>query len=106
MDAADRDLLHDLLDRSARPRLIGRQQAFKAASAGKQHYTLQLGATPDEAGAVVALSPLLARLATQGEIEAAAVGDEVLAMREWINTELAAQATGMAPTPYGRHSER
>jgi hypothetical protein len=99
-------LLHDLLDRSVRPRLIGRQQAFKAAAEGKQHYTLQLGATPDEASAVASLSPLLARLATQGEIEAAAVGPDVLTMREWINAELAAQSAGAAPTTYGDYSER
>ncbi|HEX3899004.1 MAG TPA: ATP-binding protein [Mycobacteriales bacterium] len=106
LEAADLGLLHDLLDRSARPRLIGRQQAFKAAAEGRQNYTLQLGAAPAEAAAVAALSPLLARLATHGEIEAAAVGDEVLAMREWINAELAAQATGGVPTPYGHHRER
>lgn len=106
LDEADLRLLHDLLDRSARPRLIGRQQAFKAAAEGRQHYTVQLGATPDEAAAVSELSPLLARLATQGEIDAAAVGEDVLAMREWINNELAGQSAGAPPTPFGRHSER
>jgi anti-sigma regulatory factor (Ser/Thr protein kinase) len=106
LDADDRDLLHNLLDRSARPRLIGRQQAFTAAAKGQLRYTLQLGASPDESTAVAALSPLLARLATQGEIEAAAVGEDVLTMREWINAELTAQATGSMPTPYGRHSDR
>jgi anti-sigma regulatory factor (Ser/Thr protein kinase) len=100
LSAKERDLLHELLDRSAGPRLVGRQAAFRAAAEGNSSYTLDLAATPDEAAAVAALTPLLARLATQGEIEAAAVADGVLAMRAWITTELAAQAAGEDPTPY------
>jgi hypothetical protein len=106
LDADDRDRLYELLDLSASPRLIGRQQAFTAAAEGKEHYTLQLTATPAEAAAVGELSELLARLATQGEIETEAVSEEVLSMRGWINAELAAQGSGAAPTAYGGQSER
>jgi hypothetical protein len=100
LTVADRDLLHELLERSARSRLVGRQAAFKAAAEGLVAYSLQLPVTPDEVAAMALLSPLLASLATQGEIEAAAVGDEVLSMRSWINEEITAQAGGAAPTPY------
>ncbi|HVU61208.1 MAG TPA: ATP-binding protein [Mycobacteriales bacterium] len=107
LDAADRDQLHALLDRSAGPRLVGRQQAFNAAAEGKQRYAMALRTTLAEAGALAELSALLARLATQSEIEAAAVGAEVLALREWINSELVAQSAGAAPTPYpAAHSDR
>jgi anti-sigma regulatory factor (Ser/Thr protein kinase) len=106
LDADDRDRLYELLDRSASPRLIGRHQAFMAAAEGKQHFALQLTATPAEAAAVGELSELLARLATQGEIEAAAVSEEVLSMRGWINAELAAQGSGAMPSAYGGQSER
>lgn len=96
----DRVRLHQLLDRSAGPRLIGRQAAFRAAAEGRAQYTLDLDTTADEAAAVSELSPLLAQLATQGEIEAASVGEDVLAMREWISAELVAQAAGEDPRPY------
>jgi hypothetical protein len=100
LTVADRDLLHELLERSARSRLVGRQAAFKAAAEGRTCYSLELLITADEVAAIALLSPLLARLATQGEIEAAAVGDEVLSMRSWINEEITAQAGGAAATPY------
>lgn len=102
----DLTLLHELLDRSAGPRLIGRQEAFKAAAEKQGHYTLPLTATPDEASAVSELTPLLARLAADSGFEVAAVGEEVIAMREWINAELAAQRSGKSPTPYPAQSER
>jgi anti-sigma regulatory factor (Ser/Thr protein kinase) len=103
---ADRELLHDLLDRSAGPRLIGRQAAFKAAADGSGRYTLRIAATPGEAAAVAELGPFLAQLATQGELDATAVGADVLAMREWVSSELAAQAAGAEPTPYPGHKLR
>lgn len=102
LDATDRDILHDLLERSARPRLVGRQTAFQAAAEGKERYSLTFTTTPDEVTAVALLSPFLARLTTARETEAAAVGDEVLGMRAWINAEITAQASGAEPTPYRR----
>ncbi|HVS69143.1 MAG TPA: SpoIIE family protein phosphatase [Mycobacteriales bacterium] len=106
--AADLEQLFELLERTARPRLLGRQAAFKAAAEGKTSYTLHLATTSDEAAALADLVPLLARLARECDIEGAAVGEDVLAMRAWINSEVAAQGSGSAPTPYAPlgHSDR
>ncbi len=103
----DLDLLRSLLERTARPRLVGRHAAFAAAADEEQTYTLQLTATEDEAEAMAQLGPLLGRLAVEGRFEAAAVDDEVIAMRAWVNSEITAQSAGAAPTPYRRpHSDR
>jgi anti-sigma regulatory factor (Ser/Thr protein kinase) len=96
----DLDLLMDLLERSARPRLLGRQAAFRAAAAGESTYTLETSSTSDEIAAMSQLGPLLAELAHEGRIEAAAVNEDVLEMRAWINKEIAAQIQGAAPTTF------
>jgi serine phosphatase RsbU (regulator of sigma subunit)/PAS domain-containing protein/anti-sigma regulatory factor (Ser/Thr protein kinase) len=107
LSPADLELLTDLLERSARPRLLGRQAAFVAAADSRETFTVQLSATADESAALAQLGPLLARLAADRRYEAAAVDPEVTAMRAWINAEVAAQAAGAAPTPYRAvHSER
>ncbi|HVV75356.1 MAG TPA: SpoIIE family protein phosphatase [Mycobacteriales bacterium] len=101
LDPDDLAQLRELLERSARPRLVGRQAAFKAAAEGETAFALQLAMTPDEAAAMAQLGPLLARLAADSGVDAAAVGADVVAMRAWINAEVAAQSAGAAPTPYG-----
>ena len=100
LEPPDLDLLMDLLERSARPRLVGRQAAFKAAADDETSYTLRTTTTPDEVAAMALLGPLLAHFAREGKIEAAIVGDDVLEMRAWINEEVAAQIQGASPTPF------
>jgi anti-sigma regulatory factor (Ser/Thr protein kinase) len=100
LDPADLSVLMNLLERSARPRLLGRQAAFRAAAAGQSSYTLQTPTTPDEIAAMSQLGPMLAELAHDGRIEAAAVSEEVIEMRAWINTEIAAQIQGAEPSPF------
>jgi anti-sigma regulatory factor (Ser/Thr protein kinase) len=106
LDPSDLDHLTDLLERSARPRLLGRQAAFKAAAGGQTSFTVELSTTPDEVAALAELGPLLARLATESAIESAAVGEEPLRMRAWINAEVAAQLGGADPTPFGEFVQR
>jgi hypothetical protein len=100
LSPSDRDRLHDLLDRSAAPRLLGRQEAFRASAEGKSSFTVHLAATADEAVALAELAPFLARLSVEEQLEAAAVGPDVLAMRAWINAEVAAQYAGREPTAF------
>jgi hypothetical protein len=42
MNTADRAVFYRLLERSAAPRLIGRQEAFRAAGQGLRQYTFEL----------------------------------------------------------------
>lgn len=100
LDPADLGVLMDLLERSARPRLLGRQAAFRAAAAGDSSYTLHAPTTPDEIAAMSRLGPMLAQLAREGRVESAVVSDDVIEMRAWINTEIAAQVRGAQPTPF------
>lgn len=100
LDPADLGVLMDLLERSARPRLLGRQAAFRAAAAGDSSYTLHAPTTPDEIAAMSQLGPMLAQLAHEGRVESAVVSDDVIEMRAWINTEIAAQVRGAQPTPF------
>jgi anti-sigma regulatory factor (Ser/Thr protein kinase) len=100
LEPADLGLLMDLLERSARPRLLGRQAAFKAAAEGATAFTLRMPTTPDEIAALAQLSAFLAQLAHEGRIEAAMVNHDVLEVRAWINTEIAAQLQGAEPTPF------
>lgn len=103
----DVELLRDLLDRTARPRLVGRQAAFGAVAEGRATFTLEMVTSPDEAAAMAELGPFLARLAAEGRLEAAAVDDDVIAMRAWVNAQVATQAAGAAPTPYApRYRDR
>lgn len=100
LDPADLAILLDLLERSARPRLLGRQAAFRAAAAGESTYTLRTSTTPDEIAAISQLGPLLAQLAHEGTVEAASVDEDVIEMRAWISSEIAAQVEGAEPTPF------
>lgn len=103
LDEADLDLLHDLLDRTAGARLLGRQAAFKAASRGAAHFDLELASTPDERQALADLVPLLARLARERAVETSGITVDVVALRMWINAEVAAQVAGAQPTPFAFH---
>lgn len=100
MDSDDLAVFHELLDRSAAPRLIGRQEAFRAAAKGLDEYSLELAVSVDELGAVGELVALLQRLAEVPGLEAGRVAAEVEVMRAWIPGEVAAQYAGRAPTPF------
>lgn len=100
MDSDDLAVFHQLLDRSAAPRLIGRQEAFRVAAKGLDEYSLELGVSVDELSAVGGLVALLQRLAEVPSLEAGWVAVEVEAMRAWIPGEVAAQYAGRAPMPF------
>lgn len=97
---SERDAFAELLEVSARPRLVGRQEAFHAAAAGRDTYSLRLTATPSEFVAIGELSVLLVRLAQLVRFVSGVVSGDVLAMRAWINSEVIAQQKGAPPTPY------
>lgn len=100
LSAADRESFLELLERSARPRLIGRQKAFQATVDGRPTYRLHLAATDGELAALGELSAILERLAVLGRDAHTAPTEAVLAMRAWINAEVRAQRSGAAPTAY------
>lgn len=100
LPASERESFAELLERSARPRLLGRQEAFQAAAAGRESYPLRLTATPSEFVAIGELSVFLLRLAQGVRFVSGAVSEDVLTMRAWINSEVIAQQRGAAPTPY------
>ena len=97
---ADRAVFYRLLERSAAPRLIGRQEAFRAAGRGLDRYTLELAVSADELSAVGELTDFLQSLADRSDLEAGAVPAEVEAMRAWLPGEVAAQYQGRAPSPF------
>ena len=100
---ADRATFYRLLERSAAPRLIGRQEAFRAAGLGLDRYTLELAVSADELTAVGELVDLLQRLARSSHLEAGQASAEVEAMRAWLPVEVAAQHAGQAPSPFPEH---
>ena len=100
MSVADRGTLHQLLQRSAAPRLIGRQEAFRAAAKGLDRYTLELDVSPDDVAAVSELMEVLQRLAVEYNLDAVKVPPEVDAMREWLPGEVMAQFQGRAPSAF------
>lgn len=100
MTPAGRDVFYRLLERSAGPRLIGRQEAFRAAAQGLASYTLELAVSADELRAVGELVGFLQRLQRISALEAGRVSSEVEAMRAWLPHEVAAQYAGRAPSPF------
>jgi anti-sigma regulatory factor (Ser/Thr protein kinase) len=96
----DRAIFLEQLERSARPRLIGRHEAFQAAAERRSSYRLHLAATDAELAAVGELSETLHRLAVTVLDAFTAVSDDVRSMRAWITAEIVAQRSGAAPTPY------
>jgi hypothetical protein len=100
MSVTDRENLNRLLQRSAAPRLVGRQEAFRAAAKGLDRYTLELDVSPDDVAAVSELMAVLQRLAAQSNSDAVKVPPEVEAMREWLPGEVMAQFQGRAPSPF------
>jgi hypothetical protein len=89
-----------LLESSAPLRLIGRQEAFRAAGQGRDHFTLELAVAAEEMEAVGRLSEFLGRLTTGSLLEAGKVDPEVTAMRAWLSHEVLAQHRGLPPTPF------
>jgi hypothetical protein len=100
MSPGDRQIFHRVLQRSAAPRLIGRQAAFRAAAKGLDRYTLELDVSPDELAALGEVTGVLQRLAIQSNLDAVKVPPEVEAMREWLPGEVMAQFRGQPPSPY------
>ncbi len=96
----EQEALYRLLERSAAPRLIGRQEAFRAAGRGQDRYTLELAVSGDEIAAVGELTVFLERLGRDTDLEAGQIPPEVEAMRAWIPGEVAAQYRGRAPSPF------
>jgi hypothetical protein len=96
----ERVMLHDLLERSAGPRLIGRQAAFRAAAAGRARYSLELATNRDELVAMGELRAFLDRLAAESNLDAREVTPEVAEMRSWLSAEMASQLAGNEPSAY------
>jgi hypothetical protein len=96
----ERDRLHELLERSAGPRLVGRQEAFRAAAAGEAHYSFKLATSPGEMQSVAELRDFLDRLGAESNLAAREVTDEVAAMRSWLSGEVASQLSGTDPSAY------
>jgi anti-sigma regulatory factor (Ser/Thr protein kinase) len=100
MRAVDQTTFADLLERSVRLRLIGRQAAFQAAADGRSHYSISSTATAAEVSALAELAPFLERLTSTSRLAVTTVSDEVMAMRAWINSEVATQLAGGTATPF------
>lgn len=98
--ADERAHLYRLLERSATPRLVGRHEAFRAAGAGQDRYTLELTVSADELAAVGELVAFLEHLARTAHLAAVKVPADVEAMRAWLPGEVAAQYAGHQPSPY------
>jgi anti-sigma regulatory factor (Ser/Thr protein kinase) len=96
----EREQFLALLERTAAVRLAGRHAAFRAAAANRASYTIDYPAGADDMAALMELAVLLARLSSDGRIVTATVGDDVLAMRAWINQQAQLQLAGGEPTPY------
>lgn len=96
----DMQILYRLLERSAAPRLLGRQEAFRAAGLGFERYTLELEVSADELSAVGELVAFLQRMAATSSLEAVQVAPDVEAMRTWLPLEVAAQSEGRPPSPF------
>ncbi len=99
LSEAERATFYQLLDRSAAPRLIGRQEAFRAAGAGQDHYTFVLAVTVAEHAALGKLVRLLGEWSARWPDDAEPVAPEVTAMRMWLPGEVAAQLWGPRPHP-------
>jgi Histidine kinase-like ATPase domain len=89
---------YKLLDRSAGPRLIGRQEAFRAAGRHQERYSFRLPIAPDEYASLLELVGFLDELRARWADEMDDVPDEVQAMRVWLAGEVAAQLDGRPPT--------
>jgi hypothetical protein len=100
MNTADRAVFNRLLERSAAPRLIGRQEAFRAAGQGLRQYTLELAVSAEELAALSELADFLQRLAQTSDLEAGQIPAAVKAMRAWLPGEVAAQFEGRSPSPF------
>lgn len=96
----DRVTFHALLERSARLRLIGRQEAFRAAGQGRSTFTIELDVSERDVAAVGELVQFLGRLTGGTLLQAAPVDPEVTAMRAWLTGEVLAQHRGLPPTPF------
>jgi anti-sigma regulatory factor (Ser/Thr protein kinase) len=101
MADSERATFEKLLDQSAAVRLIGRQEAFRAAGRRRESYDLELIVSPDELTALAELDHLLRGLDERWSEEVDPVPSEVTAMRAWLGREVAAQLAGHPPTPYG-----
>lgn len=96
----ERAQLLDLLERSAGPRLIGRQQAFRAAASGGASYRVELATTAEALQAMAELGAFLDRLGAGSTLAARDVTPEVAAMRTWLSAEVASQLAGNQPSSY------
>ena len=100
MSPDDLEIFYRLLERSASPRLVGRQEAFRAAGRGADRYTLELSVSPDELAAVGELVEILERMRERSNLDAVQTSAEVEAMRAWLPGEIAAQYQGREPSPF------
>ncbi|HET6965458.1 MAG TPA: ATP-binding protein [Acidimicrobiales bacterium] len=96
----EQKLFVSLLEASAPLRLMGRQEALRAAGQGRDRFTLELAVSAEEMEAVRLLTEFLGQLATGSRLEAGRVDPEVTAMRAWLFEEAVAQHHGRAPTPF------
>jgi hypothetical protein len=99
LNEEDQATFFKLLERSAPPRLIGRQAAFRAAGQGLEYFSLELTVSAEEAVATVELTRFLEQRVVPSR-EEGTVSTDVGRFRGWLREEVSAQQGGAAPTPY------
>jgi hypothetical protein len=100
LDDAARQTFYRLLEASARPRLVGRHQAFRAAGEGSDRFSFEVAISPEEAAATAALSAFLQQMVDRGVVQPSPVGRDVNRLRAWLAEEYTAQSGGGQARPF------
>jgi hypothetical protein len=95
----ERGEFYSLLDRSAPLRLAGRRAAVLAANRGDERFDMQLAVDDDMVAAVNAFRDVVEALPRREGESTARPSDDVIAFRAWLQSEVAAQLAGSAPSP-------
>jgi hypothetical protein len=96
VSAEEQRHFYDLLDRSARLRLAGRRAALGAAAAGAERFDVDVTVSERMTDALAAFRSLLEVLPSRGAEATAAPLPAVVAFRDWLDREVAAQLGGAA----------
>lgn len=94
LDGGGRDTFYRLLELSARPRLIGRHRAFRAAGEGLDRFSFDVAISAEEAAATADLTAFLQQTVERGVIQPSPVSQDVDDLRAWLAEEFAAQSAG------------
>ena len=100
LDEQERATFYRLLEQTARPRLTGRHEAFRAAGQGLDRFGFEVAISPTEALATMELTAFLQQTVERGVIQPVTVGPDVEAMRAWLVREYSSQSGGAPPAPF------